>query len=904
MSLVLAGPGSQPAVSNTPATAQAVKKLTWDNGIAAAGTVITLFEAVSDLVPVAGPLAMGLGVVKEIFAIVQQVKDNKQACEAFTTRVMQTLQEFAVAAKSAGRPILPGSSAAVLLEPFLMLLKRFHEDIQAYAGLPALIRTFKKDEIAAKLASHTDELKYEVMLLAAKGSIVQVIRSDFDLAQQTQHARPPKPQQPAGQLGPASSEDPLPIIEEPDEIPTSAATSNAALPFSIKDQVNSISTAVRTEIKRRNTLEQQQASADAGPDEQPVASTQQQHSGKPFTSEEMQQLRDLEDQMKRLFLRGEGEDLGGIFGEADASTVEGDQDGDDLAQSALHLLDGFNTDTDPSSETSSHTLRNLRILGRTLRQLGLLDESLVVLQLLTALCRRNVAQKGFAVDRANLSAALQSLCLALRLVGRYDEALACSEEAASTVKQMADRQPAKYRPALAGALITLAIDQADQGQHGVALSNGQESVDIYRSLYAARPAAFKADLARALNNYSVHLSSAGRHTDALEANEESVKMYRALYGANEESVKMYRALYGARPTAFEAALARALFNYSNRLSEAGRHKDALEAIEESVKMYRSLYRARPAAVAADLARALVNYSNWLSEAGRHKDALEAIEDSIKMYRSLYGARPAAFQADLAGALFNYSIDLSDAGRHEDALEAIEESVKLYRSLHAARPAAFEADLAASLNSYSLGLSEACRDHDAVTACREGVQLYRSAVSAQQQKDSAELAAALDSLSICLHRAANPDDAIKASEESIKILRPLFQERPEALRAVLAEHLVNYSLPLINTGRHKGALEAIEEGVALYQEHSKDRPDAEPKELARALGVKSICLGTTGHNVASSQLWNQALTLDSSLATTFDEYVRPLRRRKDGAASAYPSSRTSKFMAKLGFHTKK
>ncbi|KAK0517680.1 hypothetical protein OC842_008036, partial [Tilletia horrida] len=87
MSLVLAGPGSQPAVSNTPATAQAVRKLTWDNGVAAAGTVITLFEAVSDLVPVAGqPLAMGLGVVKEIFAIVQQVKGNKEACEEFTTR--------------------------------------------------------------------------------------------------------------------------------------------------------------------------------------------------------------------------------------------------------------------------------------------------------------------------------------------------------------------------------------------------------------------------------------------------------------------------------------------------------------------------------------------------------------------------------------------------------------------------------------------------------------------------------------------------------------------------------------------------------------------------------------------------------------------------------------------------
>ncbi|KAK0518973.1 hypothetical protein OC835_007681 [Tilletia horrida] len=843
MSLVLAGPGSQPAVSNTSATAQAVKKLTWDNGVAAAGTVITLFEAVSDLVPVAGqPLAMGLGVVKEIFAIVQQVKGNKEECEEFTTRVMQTLQEFAVAAESAGRPILPGSSAAVLLEPFLMLLKRFHEDIQAYAGLPALRRFLKKDEIAAKLASHTDKLMYEVTLLAAKGSIVQVIRSDFDLAQQTQHARPPEPQQLAGQLGPASSEDPLPIIEEPDEIPTSAATSNAPLPFSVKDQVNSISTALRTEIKRRNTLEQQQVSADAGPDEQPVASTQQQHSGKPFTSEEMQQLRDLEDQMKRLFLRGESEDLGGIFGEADASTVEGDQDGDDLAQSALHLLDGFNTDTDPSSETSSHTLRNLRILGDTLRQLGLLDKSLLVLQLLTALCRRNVAQKGFAVDRANLSAALQGLSLALRLVGRYDEALACSEEAASTVKQMADREPAKYRPALAGALNTLAIDQAAQGQHEAALSNGQESVDTYRSLYAARPAAFAADLAGALGNYSNWLSSAGRHEDALDA--------------SEESVKMYRSLYGARPAAFEA----------------------------------------------DLASALGNYSVDLSDAGRHKGALKAIEESVKMYRSLYGARPAAFEADLARALLNYSVHLSSAGRHKDALEAVEESVKMYRSLYGARPAAFEADLAKALNGYSLRLSEAGRDDDAVTACEESVLLYRSVVLVQLRQDDYGLACVLDSLSTCLHRAAKPDDAIKASEESIKILRPLFQERPEALRADLAELLVNYSLPLISTGRHKGALEAIEEGVALYQEVSKAHPDARPKELARALGVKSICLGTAGHNVESSQLWNQALALDSALATTFDEYVRPLRRRKDGAAPARPSSRTSNFMAMLGFHT--
>ncbi|KAE8260468.1 hypothetical protein A4X09_0g7765 [Tilletia walkeri] len=93
-------------------------------------------------------------------------------------------------------------------------------------------------------------------------------------------------------------------------------------------------------------------------------------------------------------------------------------------------------------------------------------------------------------------------------------------------------------------------------------------------------------------------------------------------------------------------------------------------------MRRSLHERRPAAFEADLARTLHNYSVRLSQAGRHDEALKAIEECLAMRRSLHERRPAGFEADLAMTLNIYLLRLSEAGRHEEALKAIEECMAM------------------------------------------------------------------------------------------------------------------------------------------------------------------------------------------------------------------------------------
>ncbi|KAK0533678.1 hypothetical protein OC835_002933 [Tilletia horrida] len=491
-----------------PSNAASTKKLTWDDGVAAADTVVSLFSELSDLVPLAGPfLAMGLGVIKEIFAIVQDVRNNKSACEAFATKVMETFHEFAIAAKSAGRPILPGSSAAVLLEPFVSRLKAFLTEIQNYAGLSLWRRTLKRDEIKETLASHNHELEFSILKLTSQATLVQLIRSDYesDMSASTSPSQPSSGRR--NKIDLPSTLQAL-NVADPEVAPVPGQSSSATPILDIKDQLHSVSIALRTEIKRRNTVDEGKAGANAE-GQQPSNASEASPAGHLFTSDEMLQLRRLQDQMKHMFLRGDGEDLEGIFVEDDSAFITTGTGDADPIQSALAHLDDLCSDT--VSTTSSKTLRKMLDLSKDFRNIGLLDESLAVAQLLTALCRRNVVQKGYAVDKSNLGAALMALSLCLRLVGRHDEALASSEEAADMFKQMAAREPGKYNSVLARSLGILATNQDVQGEFSESLGNAQECLGIYRKLHQLKPTGFALDLARALSNISVYLANVERH---------------------------------------------------------------------------------------------------------------------------------------------------------------------------------------------------------------------------------------------------------------------------------------------------------------------------------------------------------------------------------------------------------
>jgi tetratricopeptide (TPR) repeat protein len=95
-------------------------------------------------------------------------------------------------------------------------------------------------------------------------------------------------------------------------------------------------------------------------------------------------------------------------------------------------------------------------------------------------------------------------------------------EAAST-----DGEPDAARR-LAGSLNNLAVRLGGVGRWEEALAASQEAAGIYRELAAARPDAFRPDLAGSLNNLSILLGGLGRQEEALATIQEAVTIRQEL----------------------------------------------------------------------------------------------------------------------------------------------------------------------------------------------------------------------------------------------------------------------------------------------------------------------------------------------------------------------------------------
>src|SRR5262249_28886073 len=84
-----------------------------------------------------------------------------------------------------------------------------------------------------------------------------------------------------------------------------------------------------------------------------------------------------------------------------------------------------------------------------------------------------------------------------------------------------------------------------------------------------------------------------------------------------------------------------------RLSDLGRHEEALAAAQEAVDIYRRLAEARPDAFLPYLAASLSNFGFRLYELRQRAAALAAAQESVDIYRPLVETRPDEFLPYLA-----------------------------------------------------------------------------------------------------------------------------------------------------------------------------------------------------------------------------------------------------------------
>jgi len=136
--------------------------------------------------------------------------------------------------------------------------------------------------------------------------------------------------------------------------------------------------------------------------------------------------------------------------------------------------------------------------------------------------------KAAASDEEESARRAVQLGAAYSELGRREDALSATEEAAGIYRKLAQARPDAFLADLAASLNNLGRDYSALGRREDALSATEEAVDIRRKLAQARPDAFLADLAMSLNNLGMMYSALNRREDALSATEEAVDIRRKL----------------------------------------------------------------------------------------------------------------------------------------------------------------------------------------------------------------------------------------------------------------------------------------------------------------------------------------------------------------------------------------
>jgi tetratricopeptide (TPR) repeat protein len=288
--------------------------------------------------------------------------------------------------------------------------------------------------------------------------------------------------------------------------------------------------------------------------------------------------------------------------------------------------------------------------GRWEEALAATEEAVVI--------RRDLAAAGSDTSMASLATSLNNLATTLGTLGRHEAALEATEEALAIRRELALARPDAFTPDLAISLSNRATTLSAMGQREAALAATREATDLYHGLAASRPDTFGPELAMSLMSLATRLSDVGKFDEAL------VVLERLFYESPSDSELAAR--------------------YAEALQKAGRHEEALHVLERAFHEFRrdprlatryaqALQKTGSEGEALDVLegafhefrrdpRLATGYAEALQKAGRHEEALDVLERAFHEFR-----RDPRLAARYAGAL-------QKAGRHEEAIHVLERAV--------------------------------------------------------------------------------------------------------------------------------------------------------------------------------------------------------------------------------------
>lgn len=462
---------------------------------------------------------------------------------------------------------------------------------------------------------------------------------------------------------------------------------------------------------------------------------------------------------------------------------------------------------DPTPEADDSILEVLRIT-RMLQTNKTFDLNEAAARLdklslsLTDICAYDVACEISAVSvkffrrlgrcHPHLATALHNYSNHLNAVGRWQDALAASEDAVGIFAELSWLGHPQHWADLAMALITNSNCLIEEGSHSKAVHQARQARDIYQQLIsherrdrASHGSNFQSDLAVSLTAYAAALLEIGRIEDALEASKRSKDIFAEFYRKS--------------PDIFAPAYSASLAIHSSCLIALKKYGGALPFAEKSVEIRRKLARTRPDVYKAKIASSLMDVYDIHKFTSSTDHALKAIEETVAIYRELERIRH-HFSPKLAFCLrswANYLIDLKREG--ERALSLLEEALKIYHRLADSQPSDYTQRYAATFEDLYHSYHRLGMHRQALDAATSLVELRKVMLVTTSSKEMGDLAMALEKafevkrqLNETNHQSKYLSGASDAIQEACKIYGQLVDEHPDdlSLRSRFAQSLYN------------------------------------------------------------------------------------------------------------------
>ncbi|MEU5671923.1 tetratricopeptide repeat protein [Micromonospora sp. NPDC047753] len=353
---------------------------------------------------------------------------------------------------------------------------------------------------------------------------------------------------------------------------------------------------------------------------------------------------------------------------------------------------------------------------------------------------------------------------------------------------------------------------------------------------------------------SCRLSNAGRHTEAVVA--------------ARKATDLYRRMAELHPDTYLPHLAGSLNNLGVFVSNLGRYEEALGLTREAATIYGQLTETDPAAHARNFAASLNNLGTRLADLGRREEALTPTQQAVNIQRYLAKTNPTIPQLpDLAGALDNLGTCLAALGHPEEALAATQEAVTYFRQLVEIDPPAHLPSLALSLSNLGNLLAALGRREDALSQTQEAVHLRRQLAETNPAAYLPDLAGSLTNLGIRLSELKRCEEALTPTQQAMHIRRQLAETNPAAHLPDLARSLTNLGVFLWQVGRYEEALTPMKEATTALRRLAETNPAAYLPDLAISLSNLGLGLARGSPRQKAVVAAQEALMLSQQLAQT-------------------------------------